>query len=77
MNTATTNHRVRVPVRNLFAIRASRFLTQSDLAELADVSNVTIRTAEHGKLIGPRTARKLAAALNCTVAELAAEPTAA
>jgi transcriptional regulator with XRE-family HTH domain len=64
---AYTEHR-RIPATPLRALRALNNLSASKLARLADVDRSTIRRLEAG--IGhpqDRTARKIAAVLNCPV----------
>lgn len=54
--------------------RERQGLTQKDLAELAGVSERSVAGYEGGESTRPNTARKLADALNVTVADLIAEP---
>ena len=54
----------------LRAIRERKTLTQKELAELAGVAVGTVQRTEAGEDCRPRTARKLAQALNVEASEL-------
>jgi len=58
------------PLPNLTAARFNAGLTQKDLALKAGVDAATVSNAEKGKPINPRTAKKLADALDVTIAAL-------
>ncbi len=59
---------------NLKMLRQRRALSLSDLANLSNVSRVTINRIENGKqMASPRTIRLLAAALQVPVEELTTE----
>jgi transcriptional regulator with XRE-family HTH domain len=60
---------------NIKALRKRRALSLSDLAQISNVSRVTINRIENGKQKpSPRTIRRLAQALQVQVEELTSEP---
>lgn len=58
------------PLPNLKQVRENAFLTQLDLAELADLGEGTIGKIEQGNNAHDKTAARLARALNTTIGEL-------
>jgi len=64
---------VKQQIPNLAGWRERQYLSQSELARRAGISNVTVWRIEHGEAVTHRTIRRIADALGISPAELTAD----